>query len=371
MFLFKKVKKTFKKEVFTHKRNYTREKNELMKKYSSLKNDLTRSHTFKYNGSYNCGDNLGLNECKNQLHKKIKNYMKKELAKKYNIESSLIKMDEIELQDNILSTTINGLVVKYNGGVEANALSIKNPYIDEINSFNAFLGEQEIYDEDEEPKGPSFGEKFSETMSDIGDSIVERQYMIFYSGFGAGDFLFDWLGDAFNDSYGEVSQSNKSKSSSIEFYAQLTPTSPFMLKLGQGTVTYKTTSSYDGYAYPTEYATDKDYSFDYYMVGLSVGNGKKGEGWIGLDVDYIIPSASSGTISNIKYSDYDKIVTSTTTINETIDPFVNFSVNIQGTPFYNAENILIRHFAIGAGLHYSTNEAMKGQWITLKAGMIF
>ena len=358
-------------EVESSRAKALREKNELMQKYSILKDNITRSHSFKYNGSYNCGDNLGLNECTNQLHKKIRNYMKKKLAKKYNIESSLINMDEIELKDDIQSTTMNGLIVKYNGMVEANALSVKNPYIDEINSLNAFLGEEEIYDEDTEPKGPSFGEKFTETMSDIGNSIAERQYMIFYSGFGAGDFLFDWMAYDSYDSYDELSHSNKSQSSSIEFYAQLTPTSPFMLKLGQGTATYKITSSYDGYAYPTEHATDKDYSFDYYMVGLSVGDGKKEEGWIGLDVDYIIPSASSGSISNVTYNDYARTVTSTTNINETINPFVNFSVNIQGAPFHDAENILIRHFAIGAGLHYSTNEAMKDQWITLKAGMIF
>lgn len=359
-------------EAESSKTKALREKNTLMQKYSILKDNITDTHTLHYKGSYNCGDNLGLRECEVQLQNKIKIFAKKELANEYNIESSLIKMDDIKLQNNIQSTTNYGLVVSYNGNVEANAASIKNPYIDEINSLNAFLGEEEIVDKDEEPKGPSFGEKFSETMSEVGDSIMERQYMLFYSSIGAGDFLFDWLDDAFDDcdSDYEVCHDKTQSDSSIEFYAQLTPNSPFMLKIGQGKASYK--SSYNGYAYPQEHATEKNYSFDYNMIGLSVGDGdgEKNKGWIGVDIDYIMPSSVTGTSSSVTYDASTTRVTNVVHV-KNIDPFVNFSVNIQYVPFNNDKNIIIRHFAIGTGLHYSSSEAMKGQWITLKAGIMF
>jgi len=344
-----------------------------MQKYSILKNNIKQFHTFNYHNSYNCGENLGLNKCKYQLEHKIKIFSKKELAKKYNINSSLLKMDEIKLQNNIQSSTTNVLIVTYNGKVQANALSVKNPYIDEINSLNAFLGEKKVFEEDakqvsihnlsfQKSRTPSFKKKFSETISNIGDSIIKRQYMLFYTSFGAGNFLFDWI-DSNDDSYW-LSYSTKNKSSSIEFYAQLTPTSPFMLKLGQGKATYKSTSSYNGYANPTEYATDKDYSFDYNLVGMSFGDGRKYLGWLGADIDYIIPSPSTGKISSIEYNGNRKFIKNTTKMKETIDPFFNFSINLQVAPNKHL-------FALGIGLHYSSNEAMKSQWITLKAGIVF
>jgi hypothetical protein len=141
-----------------------RNKNELIQKYSILKDNITNTHIFDYNGSYNCGDSLGLSKCKIQLQNKIRNFTKKELAKKYDIGSSLIKMDDVKLQNNIKTTTNYGLIVKYNGKVEAKASSVKNPYIDEINSLNAFLGANQIIDKTEKPKAPSLKKNYQKKM---------------------------------------------------------------------------------------------------------------------------------------------------------------------------------------------------------------
>lgn len=263
-------------------------------------------------------------------------------------------MDDIELQNNIQSTTNYGLVVKYYGTVEAKASSVKNPYIDEINSLNAFLGEKQIIDEDEEPKGPSFGERLSEKMSNIGNSIASRNYMIYYTSFGAGNFLIDWLDYEYTPCC--VSRTEEAKASSIEIYIQITPDSKYSLKIGQGSASYN-------YSNIDEYGPDstEKYSYDYKLIGMSLGDFNRHEGAY-IDLDYIMPSNTEGESTSTTYS-YSSSETTTTTKVEDISSFVNLSVNVY--------KVFVDKLTLSTGIHYSNEKAFKGNWITIKAGLKF
>ena len=302
-----------------------REKNELMQKYFTLKDNITDTHTFNYSGSYNCGDSLGLNECKIQLQNKIKNFTKKELANKYDIESSLIKMDDIELQNDIQSTTNYGLVVKYNGKVEAKALSVKNPYIDEINSLNAFLGEKQIIDEDEESKGPSFGEKFSKNYNlFINNLSSRRQYIILNEYINISDY--DLEDTRINSS---VSQ--------FEYLIHWKKKYYFKLSIGNA----KYTKSEGDWLYDDSFKTVEEYSYKFYSVGVSTFLIQYYGGKSSIDIDYIVPSSDDIKINN----------------------FFNLS--------WNNDWIIANDIILGTGIVIGGEKAWKDNWWTFRLGMMF
>lgn len=357
-------------ETQNNKSKALKGKNELMQKYFILKNNITKIHTFHYSDSYDCGEHLSFNKCKIQLKTKIKTFTKKKLADKYDIDSSLIKMDNIKLKNNIKSTIKNGLSVQYNGKVDVKASSIQNPYIDEINSFNAYLGEKQIFtkNEYEEPESFELGEKISESMGSLADFFTSRKYKIFYTEIGGGDFLVDWFKE--DCTHGEVCNTNISGNYLTEIYMQITPISDYFIKLGKGKGKYKSTPIYDGVIYPLEKGTETEYSFAYDMIGLSMSFdydaielSTSSDSTISLDLDYIIPSVTEGTKTNYSFNGDDRTLLDEVTTSDNIKPFLTINIT---------QEIPLKDFiVVGIGLHYSSHESMGNQWITLKAGAVF
>lgn len=130
-------------QIEKNKTEALKRKNDLIKKYFTLKNNIIKTHTFNYNGKYYCGDTLSLVQCKQQLKNQIKDYYQKELGNRYNIESSLIQIAHTKLSNDIQIITNNGLIIQYDGKAEAKVLSLKNPYIDEIITLNAIIGKND------------------------------------------------------------------------------------------------------------------------------------------------------------------------------------------------------------------------------------
>jgi hypothetical protein len=293
-------------EIETTKTRALKQKRALMKKYYALKDNITKKHTFNYDDSYNCGESLGLSDCKNKLKNKIKIFTKKELASKYDISSSLIKMDDIKLYNDIKSTTDDGLIVRYHGKVDAKASSVKNPYIDEINSLNTFLGEKQIINEVKQPKVASTNKKSSNSNNSIIEFFSSRkQYLILNDYINTED-------DYSTSSFNWTESSDSSVSDNVEYLIFLK--SKYYLKLGFGKASYKDSKkNYSGYG-ETATGYDKEYNYKFYSLGLSMlSNRKKNQfSQYSVDVDYMIPYSVTG---------YDKTYLYTKTYEEIPSPW--------------------------------------------------
>lgn len=342
-----------------------RKRNKLMQKYFILIDKITTTHIFDYNGYYNCGDNLTLNECKIQLKKKIKNFIKKKLADKYNIDSSLIKMDDIELKNDIQETILNyGLVVKYSGKIEAKALSVKNPYIDEINSLNAFLGEKQIENEDEESKTTLFSEKLSKKYNAFTNSLKEeynvfsnylssrQQYLILSSSrdLHSSSYDYDW---------------DKSRGTFISPYIEylIYWKKKYYFKFGLGKRHYKKSkTNYHGYD-STAYGYDIDDNYNFFTFGISTfliqsGGGSK----LSFDVDYVIPYSVDYTNKRYVYKGQVETLESETKVNN-IKAFFKISLN--------ADIVVVDDIILGTGITSDGENVWKNYLWTVRLGMKF
>ncbi len=114
-------------------------KEKILKKYRKLMAKINKKHIFDYNGSYNCGDKIGLTECKSETKKDIKLFFKKKLAKKYHINSSDITISEIKYNKKLEIKSGGHFSVFYDGKISARVIKVKNPYsenaIDEKNKI--------------------------------------------------------------------------------------------------------------------------------------------------------------------------------------------------------------------------------------------
>jgi hypothetical protein len=165
---------------------------------------------------------------------------------------------------------------------------VKNPYIDEINSLNTFLGEKQIINEVKQPKVASTDKKSSNTDNSIIEFFSSRkQYLILNDYMDVSDNYnpssFDWT---------EVSDSTISDN--VEYLILLK--SKYYLKLGFGKASYKDSkTNYSGF-WQTETGYDKEYSYKFYSLGLSMlSNRKKNQfSQYSFDVDYVIPHSVTG-----------------------------------------------------------------------------
>lgn len=119
-------------------------KNILMQKYIALKNSITQSHTFHYAGNHGCSENITIKECKKQFNSKLTLFFKDKLSKKYNIDLKLITLADVKKLENFQSKVTDNITLSYDGKLNGKALSIENPYLNEINSINIFLGQKKI-----------------------------------------------------------------------------------------------------------------------------------------------------------------------------------------------------------------------------------
>jgi hypothetical protein len=318
------------------------EKNELLQKYEILKNNLLSTHSININkDSYNCGEFLTLNECKKELKEKIKTKFKNELAKKYNIDPSFIKVASIDLKNDIKVNYDDGLIVSYSGKVEGDVQSVKNPYIDEINSLNVFLGEKQIVDDNNEkitPKGPSFTEKLKSNYNNIVDFFSSKKQYFMINGF------INIKGSDHN-SYGDYPHHHhNSHISQFEYLINLK--TKYYLKLTTGSASYKKTQTDENYD-DDNYGEDivkEDYSYKYTSVGLSTmilqaEGGSKSS----IDIDYVVPFSQEGTK---KVGNFFNIV-------------------------WNNDLVITDNIVIGTGFVIGGEEAWKDNLWTVRLGIFF
>ena len=104
----------------------------ILQRYKKLMSEMSKEHTFDYNNSYNCGNKIGLSECKQETKKDIKVFFKKKLAKKYHINSSDITISEIKYNKKLEIKSGSHFNISYNGKLSARAIKVKNPYNENI-----------------------------------------------------------------------------------------------------------------------------------------------------------------------------------------------------------------------------------------------
>jgi hypothetical protein len=373
--------------------NKLEQKNQLLQKYQKLKIALTTEHSFYISENYYCGESLGVSQCKNELKKKVFKSFQKKLAIKHNVDEYLIKVNDIELNSDIQVKAVNGLSAFYSGQVTGKASSVRNPYLDEINSLNAYLGERQIYEKtEEEPEdnSPNFLQRTGSTIWNgtkyIGNSIwngtgsilkfllpKKKDKIIFNVYTEKWIFGTDMMTRV--DDYDECEYFEKCEFDesflNVEYYIGF---KRFYLKLGLGQAEvkdkklnykdYGEDDTAEGYIY--------DYSYNFYSVGLSVPifynkyySGERGYDF-SVNIDYVIPFDLQGTTQKFIYEDEGCCKDIKETAEEIKpfkqDPYINFSIT---------NDIYRNQIVFGWGLMFSGDSQWNYHILNFRLGYMF
>ncbi|GEM_PF-4914475 len=359
--------------------NKLNEKNELIAKYENLKTKMETDQSFYFSDSYRCGENLNVVQCKTELQNKLKNSFKEKLAEKYDIESSFITIKDIKL-DNEIDVSVKGmLVATYSGKIKSSVLSIKNPYLDEINSLNAYLGERQIFENEKDDNSPSwynglgtsiwngtknvFGFPFRKgnrivlnrywTEATIFDEDRDTEYATF-------DYLTttweceDWVNCKIDESF-----------SHIDYYIRIFDS--YFIKYGNGTAYVKDIKEDYNSIYDNQEGFINDYSYRFHLIGLSMSFGpsfgRSFEQMLTFGVDYVMPYNEDGYTEQLFYHKRS----------------YNYEVlmekkDFKGKSFFNyyaTFDLVVDHFIAGIGITISEDEIWSFNWFNYHIGLMF
>jgi hypothetical protein len=371
------------------------QKNRLLQKYQNLKDDLSSENSFYINDSYRCGESLGISQCKSELRGKISKTFQSKLANKYGVDSYLIKIGDLDLDSKIETTVRGTLIASYNGRVSGRATSVRNPYLDEINSLNAYLGERQIFESEEEDNSPSWYDGlgtsvWNGTKTVLGFPFRKGNRVLINRYWGEPTFLdedrdteyavFDYMGSSWNcGEYPgwktcEIDEDFRHVDYLFRvwtFEERKDRFAGLFLKYGKGKAKVKNIKKgFDGYEDGDQEGFHNDYSYDFdiYGVALSVANDLDMRGWgfaITVGADYITPYNFDGYTQKIEYieSRYDYEVYEKEKIPFKRDPFWNY--------YATFDWVLVEHFLAGVGLTISEDDPWSFNYLNYHIGYMF
>ena len=127
--------------------NVIEKRDALLAKFNHLKTNLAKGETFEFTLTDYCGSELSLKACKKKMKNKATQAFIDKLMTKYEISAKLINTHSVSLQKDIqIANQDEQLIAKYSGNIKGKVISVKNPYLSEINELNQLLKQPIIQD---------------------------------------------------------------------------------------------------------------------------------------------------------------------------------------------------------------------------------